>query len=90
MALLTVVPANLDTWNDPNASVLPREPTMPGWGNYLLTFVALLAFGALSAGWFAKSRSAHDARGFRAVALGAAVGMTAWAAVLFVSQVISM
>lgn len=63
---------------------------MPGWGNYLLTFVALMAGSTLIVGWFAKSRSARDARGFRAVALVAAVGMTAWAAVLFVSQVISM
>jgi hypothetical protein len=52
--------------------------------------VALIAFGALTAGWFAKTRSARDARGFRVVSLGAAVGMTAWAAVLFTSQVISM
>jgi len=89
VAILTGVPANIDTWNDPNASVLPSERTMPGWGNYLLTFVALLAFGVLAAGWVARKKSAHDARGFRVLALAAAAGMTAWAALRFASQVIS-
>ena len=90
LALLTGVPTNIDTWNDPGASVLPSERTMPAWGNYVLGLVSLIAVIALALGWFARAVSPLGARTIRAAALTAAVGMTTWAAVLFTSQVISM
>ncbi|WP_062317874.1 hypothetical protein [Demequina maris] len=95
-ALLVVVsvPEQLRTWDDPSASVIPAERTMPKEANWLLGAVMLVTAFALVAGWVVRrTRAAASPRAvaaWRASAWITAAGLAAWIAVLAVSQWIAV
>lgn len=90
LSMLISVPENLSSWSEPNASVLPSERTMPGWGNYVLGATLLAALVALSLGWIIRrQQSPRPGPGWQITSWGAMLGLLAWSGVLIASHVVS-
>ncbi|WP_062132503.1 hypothetical protein [Demequina aestuarii] len=89
--LLIGLPENVDSWDSPNASVLPSERTMPVWGNSVLAIVTVAAMALLVAGWVQRRSAGTEAsRVQAAVTWATLVGLAAWSVALLASQVIRL
>ncbi|WP_152650085.1 hypothetical protein [Demequina globuliformis] len=89
--LVTLFPENLRTWDDPNASVLPSERTMPAWGNLAMMAIMVVTAVALAVGWRARRRLDRQApRAAQVLTWATVAGQLAWAGVLIASLVVSM
>ena len=88
--VLTVVPENLSSWSEPNASVLPSERTMPVWGNYVLAATLLAALVAITLGWIIRRQQPpRPGPVWHISSWVAMLGLLWWAGVLIASHVIS-
>lgn len=90
LSMLISVPEHLSNWSEPNASVLPSERTMPGWGNYVLGATLLATLVALSLGWIIRRQSSpRPGPGWQIASWAAMLGLLGWSGVLIASHVIS-
>lgn len=90
LTVLVGMPENLAYWDEPGASVVPTERTMPGWGNYLVAVALGLGTVLLVAGWFTRQRRRPQPWWARSVAAVAGVVLVLWVASLLASQILSL
>ena len=72
--VLASMPENLRTWDDPNASVIPGERTMPQAGSVLVAVAMALSIVMLAVGWVARRRD-RGTHTFTRAAIGVGLGV---------------